>query len=99
MKETDQELKNLLHYLNLPGALRVPVRVRALQCQDNGRVRRRYVAFAGPAHEERCATRDPVPPAAKFSRNPLLHADRVKYRGLVRDLATLGWSVDSRDVG
>ena len=28
MKETDQELEDLLHYLNLPGALWVPVRVR-----------------------------------------------------------------------
>ena len=28
MEETDQELKNLLHDLNLPGALRVPVRTR-----------------------------------------------------------------------
>jgi hypothetical protein len=60
MEETDQEFEDLLHYLNLPGTLRVPVRIRALQCQDSGRVRRRYVAFAGPAREERCATGDPV---------------------------------------
>ena len=66
MEETDQELKDLLHYLNLPGALWVPVRVRALPCQDSGRLRRRYVVFAGPAHEERCASGDPQPSSAEI---------------------------------
>jgi len=31
--------------------------------------------------------------------NVLNCADRVKHRGLARDLAMFGWSVDSRELG
>ena len=59
MEQADQELKNLLHYLNLPAALWVPVRIPAHQCRDSDGVCRTYAVFAEPTHEERCAAGDP----------------------------------------
>jgi len=52
MEETDQELEDLLHYLNLPGGAAGACPVPALGCQERAAVRRRYAVFAGPADEE-----------------------------------------------
>jgi hypothetical protein len=54
MEEADQELEDLLHYLNLPGARRRPVRFRA-SVQESARVRRTPALYAEPAHEEPAA--------------------------------------------
>ena len=49
MEETDQELADLLHSLNLPGGAAGACPVPALGCQERAAVRRRYAVFAGPA--------------------------------------------------
>ncbi len=52
MEETDQELEDLLHYLNLPWGAAGACPVPALRCQESAAVRRMYAVFTGPAHEE-----------------------------------------------
>jgi hypothetical protein len=73
MEETDQELKDLLHYLNLPGAPWARPPARSLRLGPGSAAgRRRYAAFAGPAHVSPHAADDPVCRSQPGSANILL---------------------------